>query len=145
MDQLVTGQRPPEDDGSSSGPRTKTADVSLVAFLLAAVLVVGQSTSDGSLFLVVPTGWRVSSVARQAKTANGKRAGRERETESRTKKRENVRERVSERMGMQREGIDPKRIDRIRLVGRLLAFWARSSFSVQAESGSESESKSEPE
>lgn len=40
-------------------------------------MVVGQSTLDGSL-LLGPTGWRVSSVARQeAKTANGE-AGRDR-------------------------------------------------------------------
>lgn len=43
-------------------------------------MVVGQSTLDGSL-LLGPTGWRVSSVARQeAKTANGE--GQEGELET---------------------------------------------------------------
>lgn len=45
-------------------------------------MVVGQSTLDGSL-LLGPTGWRVSSVARQeAKTANGEGQEGERELET---------------------------------------------------------------
>jgi hypothetical protein len=54
---------------AAAGPAQDSGlSVSLVAFLLAAVVVVGQSTLDGSLFLG-PTGWRVSSVARpEAKT-----------------------------------------------------------------------------
>lgn len=54
---------------AAAGPAQDSGlSVSLVAFLLAAVVVVGQSTLDGSL-LLGPTGWRVSSVARrEAKT-----------------------------------------------------------------------------
>lgn len=45
-------------------PRTKTADVSLVAFLLAAVFLVLASPL-WTVASLVPTGWRVSSVAEE--------------------------------------------------------------------------------